>query len=151
MDRKEAIETVKSYLPEYLRNKGIDTTSFFKCLSPDHGDDHPSMGYYAKKNICHCFACGANMSLIDLVKEEYGCSNFNEALKKSCELYNVKIDGVKEGITPRQATEKPKPLVDYSNYYEECRKHLEETDYLQTRGISLQTARDFGVGYDPSL
>ena len=42
--------------------------------------------------------------------------------------------------------------ADYSGYYAECRERLTEPaalDYLKARGISLETAIQFNLGYDP--
>ncbi len=62
---------VKEYLAEYLESKGINTNRRFSCLNPNHEDKNPSMQYYQKDNKVHCFACGADYSLIDLLMIEY--------------------------------------------------------------------------------
>jgi len=60
-------EELKLYLKDYLEEKGISTTKPFKCLSPEHEDNNPSMSYDRKRNIIHCFSCGKTYNLIDLV------------------------------------------------------------------------------------
>lgn len=53
---------------------------------------------------------------------------------------------------PAQATTQPRP--DYTEYLRKCVTNLAESeaarDYLQRRGISLDTAAAFGVGFDPA-
>ena len=43
----------------------------------------------------------------------------------------------------------PAAAPDYSAYYADCASHIAEQSYLQSRGISIPTARRLGVGYDP--
>lgn len=50
-----------------------------KCLCPFHPDRSPSLVLYPS-NTYHCFACGANGDVIDLVMQFNSCS-FLEALK----------------------------------------------------------------------
>ena len=43
MNREQAKDYIKSKLPEYLQQKGIDTRKPFNCLNPSHNDRNPSM------------------------------------------------------------------------------------------------------------
>ena len=112
MKKEPTIEELKAFLGEYLRLKGINTSSFFRCVSPNHEDKHPSMSFYKKGNICNCFACGEKYNIFRLVGMEYGLKGFKEQ------------------------KEKKYPELDY--YYLECKKRVNETEYLQRRGISKE-------------
>lgn len=54
--------------------------------------------------------------------------------------------------TPQTAQEAPAG-ADYTDYYMECMQRMDATRaiaYLQARGISLETAQAYNVGYDPA-
>ena len=94
MDRETAKETVKGYLYGYLGQQGINTRKPFKCLNPDHTDGHPSMSYDKKRNKCHCFSCGADYDIIDLIKIDYGLSDDKAAFERAYELYNINVENI---------------------------------------------------------
>ncbi|MBQ8692524.1 MAG: AAA family ATPase [Synergistaceae bacterium] len=92
MDRDRAKIELREHLKEYLENKhGIDTSKNFRCLSPQHEDKNPSMGFDAAHNQAHCFSCNENYDILDLIQQDYNC-DFNEALKIGCEMYHIQID-----------------------------------------------------------
>ena len=94
MDRDTAKQYVKDQLEDYLRQQGINTRKPFCCLNPDHPDTNPSMSYDRKRNKVHCFSCGADYDIIDLIKIDYGISNDKDAFSKAYELYSVDLDRV---------------------------------------------------------
>lgn len=151
MDRETAGETVKGYLEDYLRGKGIDTRKPFRCLNPEHADKHPSMSYKrdGKNCYCKCFSCGAKYSLIDLIGIDYGLTDVGEMFKKAYELYNIDIDA------PRSADPKPqkeeKGAEDFTAYYKKAaaaRSEAPAQEYLKKRCISEGLASKFWLGYD---
>ncbi len=165
MDREQARDYVKGLLPDYLRSKGIDTEKNFKCLNPEHNDTHPSMSYYYKNNRCMCFSCGARYDIFDLIGIDYGLTDNKDIFKKAYELYNVEIDktndskhneGDKKSMTKEAPKEeKPKdekPKEDYREKYNTWMNALPGSpaeEYLTQRGISLETARSYHIGYIP--
>ena len=46
--RKTDAKTLKSCLPQWLREHGLPLHKPFACLNPAHRDAHPSMGYNEK-------------------------------------------------------------------------------------------------------
>ena len=68
--RKTDAKTLKSCLPQWLREHGLPLHKPFACLNPAHRDAHPSMGYNEKNQTVHCFACGATYDIFDLVGQE---------------------------------------------------------------------------------
>jgi replicative DNA helicase len=170
MDREQAKDYVKGYLPEYLESHGYSTRRPFCCLNPAHPDNNPSMSYDRKRNKVHCFACGADYDLLDLVGFEYGLTDQREIFDKAYSLYGV---DVQRGST---ATADFKPVgqnqsksgqyththmdihttpaeesKDYLDYFKKCQSNLQQTTYYRQRGISQETATRFMVGYDPSF
>ena len=80
--KEPTIEELKNFLGEYLELKGVNTSSVFRCFSPEHEDKHPSMSFYKKGNICNCFACGQKYNIFSLVGMEYGFKGFKEQKEK---------------------------------------------------------------------
>ena len=165
MEKEPTIEELKNFLGEYLELKGVNTSSVFRCFSPNHIDKHPSMSFYKKGNICNCFACGQKYNIFSLVGMEYGFKGFKEQKEKVIELYKNRelIQNVNETIYSKKnieveldshslQKEKNKriyPELDY--YYLECKKRINETDYLQKRGISKEVQDKYNIGYDPAF
>lgn len=54
-----------------------------------------------------------------------------------------------EADTAKPNTEKWKLREIARDYILECRKHIGETDFYCTRGLSAETIERFGLGYDP--
>ena len=156
MDREQARETVKGYIEDYLRGKGINPRRQFNCLNPDHADKHPSMGYDSKQQRCHCFACNATYDIFDLIGMDYGLTDSKDIFNKAYELYGLKIDEkadkpVKVSTGDNKPQKKPEEKMDY---YQKTRAALTEDSpaakYICDRGISLKTAAAFWLGYDES-
>ncbi len=165
MGKEPTIEELKNFLGEYLELKGINTSSVFRCFSPTHEDKHPSMSFYKKGNICNCFACGEKYNIFSLVGMEYNLKGFKEQKEKVIELYknreiiqdanttiyskkNIEVE-LNTNPQQKEAKEKRYPKLDY--YYLECKKRINETDYLQRRGISKKVQDKYNIGYDPNF
>ena len=165
MVKEPTIEELKNFLGEYLELKGINTSSVFRCFSPTHEDKHPSMSFYKKGNICNCFACGEKYNIFSLVGMEYNLKGFKEQKEKVIELYknreliqdvnatiyskkNIEVE-LNTNPQQKEAKEKRYPKLDY--YYLECKKSINETDYLQRRGISIEVQDRYNIGYDPNF
>ena len=165
MEKEPTIEELKNFLGEYLKLKGINTSSVFRCFSPTHEDKHPSMSFYKKGNICNCFACGEKYNIFSLVGMEYNLKGFKEQKEKVIELYknreiiqdanttiyskkNIEVE-LNTNPQQKEAKEKRYPKLDY--YYLECKKRINETDYLQRRGISKEVQDKYNIGYDPNF
>lgn len=157
MDRDAARIYVREQLPEYLREKGIDPDSRknFRCLNPDHEDDTPSMTYNRDKQTVHCFGCGANYDIIDLIGIDYGIYDDKEKFNKAYELYGLDVSSQKKPAPavqpPKKVEAKPLPAKqknDYSAYFSDCEKNRGAFTYLAQRGISEKTAAEARLGYD---
>lgn len=155
MDREQAKETVKGYLEDYLRGKGINTRQAFRCLSPEHADKNPSMSYDSRRQRCKCFACGVSYDIFDLIGIDYNLTDQGEIFKKAYELYNITIDDNQQS---RPAQKKAAPEgkkeekgEDFRPYFKKCmaaRLQDPAQEYLKSRGISDETAARFFLGYD---
>ena len=155
MDREQARDTVKGYLEDYLRGKGINTRKPFNCLSPDHNDTHPSMSYDRRGQRCKCFSCGVSYDIFDLIGIDYGLSDDKDIFNKAYELYNISIDAPAKTTAPAkkkpEAKPEPKPAEDFMDYYKRAQASRSEAPaqaYLKSRGISEAVAAKYWLGYD---
>lgn len=163
MNRDQAKEYVKGKLENYLIGKGINTFKPFHCLNPEHNDQNPSMSYDRNRNKVHCFACGVDCDTFDLIGLEYGISDPKEIFEKAYELFNVSLENnfrrspeedFKEHIerlTYNMYNTHNKSNTDYTQYCKERAEHIAETDYPEKRGLSEDTIKRFGLGYDPNF
>ena len=151
MNREAAKEQVKGYLQNYLASKGIDTRRTFRCLNPDHADKHPSMSYDRNRQKVHCFACSASYDIFDLIGLDYGLSDPKEIFKKAYDLYNITIDDSPAALPVKKETPQEAP-ADYMKDFKKWAAQIAgAADYLQKRGISLDTAKAFMVGYNEAF
>ena len=159
LTREEAISYIKDTFTEsYLQQRGTPTTRNIPCLSGTHTDKNPSMGYDAKAKQMHCFTCDARMDVFDLIGLDYGTQDFNEQLKRACDMCGIQIVRNSTGeYKPRTKTpaseSEPEPRTDkYADYYSECNHRLQEAYkddfYMARRGISLETCNRFNIGFD---
>lgn len=134
----------KKYLPDYLMryHNVTNLKKFFRCLNPEHPDNHPSMMYTNKYEICKCFSCGAHYDIFDLVGMDFNISNFRDKIKKVEELYKVYVPEYKE-YKPKEQVQ-----IDYTNYFNMCEKNINKSSYLEERGIDKTLIKKYHVGYD---
>lgn len=173
-ERNRARDQINSRLPEYLEDRGLSLKKPFHCLNPDHPDKNPSMSYDQARNKVHCFSCGADYDRIDLIGIDYNLADYNEILKKGCEIYGIRLDeraqkmdkkeahhGRGDGLQGNKAnTEKSnlvatenstgdKQITDLTAQFQEWHSQLDQTSYLRERGISPGVAARFKVGFCP--
>ena len=179
MNREEARVYIKGKLSDYLILRGLSQEcvhqgKFFRCLSPNHEDKHPSMRYYKSSNIVHCFSCHVNYDTLDLIGFDFGLSDYNSKLLKGCEIFGVTLDnqatknsGSSEhgkkpdnsqkvfSFTGNPATshsdakelEGSSKVKDYSEYIEKSKLNRDQAKaYLVKRKISPDLADKFGLG-----
>lgn len=132
----DTFDTLRPHLLDYLHRKGIDPRRRFRCLNPNHLDRRPSMGYDSGRHKVHCFACGADYDLFDLLQIDEHLSTPGEALERARQLYGTSLPSPTEGTVPQ------------GDYVTRCASHRGETAYFAQRGISEETAARFSLGYD---
>lgn len=147
------------------------------CRSGHGNDGTGALQYYPETNTCFCRGQGCQdnskdrkgmkYDVLDLIQRSQGL-DYNGALQYGAAQLNITIDGTPATATrsaqeerekqkvhkPSQEQEKQEKQknVDYTAYYEECRENLDidaAVSYLTGRGISLDTAKKYGLGYDP--
>lgn len=129
--RKTDAKTLKNCLPQWLREHGLPLNRPFACLNPAHRDAHPSMGYNAKNQTVHCFACGATYDIFDLVGQEEGLTDFPSEMKSVSHRYG--------GGRIIRVTAKPTQAFPYKE------REGRPDPYFTGRGLSDETVRRFGL------
>ena len=129
--KKTDAKTLKSCLPQWLREHGLPLHKPFACLNPAHRDAHPSMGYNEKNQTVHCFACGATYDIFDLVGQEEGLTDFPSKMKAVNRRYG--------GGEVIRVTAKPTQVFPYKE-----REGKPDT-YFTGRGLSDDTVHRFGL------
>ena len=129
--KKTDAKTLKSCLPQWLREHGLPLHKPFACLNPAHRDAHPSMGYNEKNQTVHCFACGATYDIFDLVGQEEGLTDFPSKMKAVNRRYGggevIRVTANPTQIFPyKEGAGKPDP-------------------YFSGRGLSNETVQRFGL------
>ena len=170
MDRRQAKRWIKEQMEDYLTtHKGLNVRKPFHCLNPEHPDKNPSMSFDRRRNKVHCFACGKDYDIFDLISLDYGLTETADIFQQAYQIFNITPDegapktrAAKFRVTiPRTAsaytptatdiTPAPAASEDYSAYIKICQSRLDQTDYPARRGLSPETAEFFGLGYDPKF
>ena len=173
MTHDDAKSLIKNELEKYLISNGVETRKNFKCLNPDHKDEHPSMSFDKKRNKVHCFTCKVDYDIFDLIQMDYNLANMKEAFDKGFEMYNVFPDGFKSKsanesrdknkqggnmksnfllqATPAESmNEKYKQFLANRNIaadIEKYHKQVGNTDYFKSRGFGDETIIKYKLGY----
>ena len=162
MNPEEAKESAKSHLLDYLNAKGINTSTNFSCLNPSHDDKHPSMSFDSRRNRCHCFSCGVDYDIFDVVGLETGLTG-KELFEHVYRLYNISVDysdfnknqntsksishpesKTKIDINKKSHDENRESLTEF---FAKCHAAVEKTDYWKKRGLSKAIVDAYNLGY----
>lgn len=143
----DTFEALRPALETYLRERGLDPRKRFRCLNPDHYDHDPSMGYDPKRHKVHCFACGADYDLFDLLTLDNGYTSPLEALAEAsggtagetCRLppprgpqpERVSFSHSKQ---PQTSSERIPMNENHAAYITACAAKAGETPYFAQRG-----------------
>ena len=102
-------------------------------------------------NTWTCHSCQKSGDVIDLMQEYYH-TDYNETLTIGSDILNIEIDAHKKKSNSLEKKTKENLPADYSSYYEKCLLRINDemaVSYLTERGISVETAKSLGVGFDP--
>lgn len=161
MNPEEAKESAKNHLLDYLNAKGINISTNFSCLNPAHEDKHPSMSFDSRRNRCHCFSCGVDYDIFDVVSLETGLTG-KELFEHVYKMFGINVDyqnhtsGTSSKFIPQPES---KTKIDINKksqnenrenlteFFEKCHAAVEKTDYWKKRGLSKATVDAYNLGY----
>lgn len=118
----------------------------FKAACPFHNEKTPSFFVSPARDIWHCFGCGAGGDIFRFVGQIEGVE-FPEALEILAARAGVQLK--KED--PRLLTERKRFLAlleEAAKYFEgELAKRKDVLAYLEERGLTHETIKNFRIGY----
>lgn len=144
LHRLDIVEIIKARIP-LLKKTG---SNYMACC-PFHQEKSPSFSVHPTKQFYHCFGCGANGNALSFVMQ-YDRLDFLDALENLAASVGLEI--------PQTHTANHHPqhhsLVSLSResalfYYQQLKLHPQAVDYVNSRGISREILRHFGIGYAP--
>ena len=142
--RLDIVEVIRSY----IQVKAVGAN--FQALCPFHREKSPSFVISPEKNIWHCFGCGKGGDVFSFVQEMEGIS-FVEAMRLLAPKAGVTLTSFeKKDFSKRNRL---LDILEFATRYFE--KHLESEaakffrNYLQERGLSEETIKEWRIGYAP--
>lgn len=119
-------------------------------LCPFHNEKTPSFTISPDKGIFHCFGCGEGGDVISFVMKHRNMS-YPEAIRFLAQEAGIRIEGDAESD---KSFERRKRFYEINSlagryYFSELYQSAEALAYLKRRGISPNTAKNFGLGYAP--
>lgn len=164
MNREEAKQYIIEHPELYLTRDG--SKKGYICPKCGSGSGHHGTGITENPNNPNhftCWHCETQGDVLEFIQVTFGLSDYNDVLRKACDIYGINYDNLTSDYIPsikKDTTAKPtehkkevkKAVVDEDEpsqeaFIEECKKHLEESDYLLNRGISIETQKRFNVGF----
>ncbi len=141
LQKASIVDIVSEYVE--LEKKGKNHVG----LCPFHGDTNPSMSVSEDKKIFKCFSCGAGGNAIKFV-QDFEKISFVEATKKVADRVGITID-VKESKFRKYHKINQEASDFYSFYLGNTPEGTSIKSYLQTRGMSDETIKQFEIGFAP--
>ena len=127
----------------------------YSGLCPFHKEKSPSFSVEPEKQFYYCFGCGAGGNAIGFVMN-YENLDFPQAIESLATSMGIEVPREESAIAQQQR-EKNQGLYEIlkktSAYYQtQLRQHPQKSraiEYLKSRGLSGEIARDFDLGYAP--
>ena len=174
MERQDAREQLKGYLRNYVesvtqKSKGAN---LYVCPLCGSGTGKSGTGAFSIKNgtSWKCFSCNAGGDIFDLYGAINGTTDHNEQLRGLSKMYGIQVASYRstaqENFSPEyqnhakseQYTHNsihtsvytqadPPQQTDYTDFFLQAHKAVEQTDYWKRRGLSKETVDRFKLGY----
>ena len=171
MERQDAREQLKGYLRNYVesvtqKSKGAN---LYVCPLCGSGTGKSGTGAFSIKNgtSWKCFSCNAGGDIFDLYGAINGTVDHNEQLRGLSELYGVQVASYRSTAQEDFSPEYQNPAKnerythnsihtsvytqaeteDYTDFFLQAHKAVEQTDYWKKRGLSKETVDRFKLGY----
>jgi len=110
-----------------------------KVCCPFHKEKTPSFSVNDKENMWKCFGCGLGGDGISFVAKLKNCTQL-DAAKMIVQDFHLNLTFEAKELNPNQ--------IKIRDYILKCQKDIDKTNYLQKRGLTTETLKQFGVGYD---
>lgn len=117
---------------------------------PFHNEKTPSFTVSETKQFYHCFGCSANGNAIGFLME-YDGMHFVDAIETLAESVGMDVPRDQKAAQVRDSSKPLYTLMEsIAAYYQgELRRSPHAIEYLKARGLSGETAKQFGIGFVP--
>jgi DNA primase len=151
-DRVRGEVPIESYITRFvpLKKAGRSLTG----LCPFHNEKTPSFHVNPKGGYYHCFGCKASGDIFKFVMD-YHRVDFPRAMEILSEFSGIPLHLGKSPMDSEKAKKKDEAYrlnQKTTEYFKNCLKDsrgLEARNYLEKRGISVEEADMFDIGFSP--
>lgn len=172
MDRQEAREQLKGYLRSYVENvtQKSKGTNMYACPLCGSGKVRNGTGAFSVKDGTRwkCFSCNEGGDIFDLYGAINSTADHNQQLAGLCQIYGISIDSYSRSSAFDDFSPEYQNLTknerythnsihtsvytqaeteDYTDFFLQANKAVEQTDYWKRRGLSKETVDRFNLGY----
>lgn len=149
LDTLDIVDLISEYIK--LEKKGRN----YLGLCPFHNEKTPSFTVSREKKIFHCFGCNKGGNVFQFLSQIENIT-YAQAVSKLASRFGIKIEE-KESFEYDITNKKDSMYYAYillADYYNYILLNTAEASialkYLLNRGLSLQTIKEFNIGYAPS-
>lgn len=142
--RSDIVELIDVRVP--LKKKGNN----YSACCPFHNEKTPSFTVSQNKQFYYCFGCGKNGNVISFLMD-YDHFSFIEAIEHLANHLGLQIPREVERAKPKASPDLYDIMAQAARFYQqELRKYPVAIEYLKSRGLSGQIAKEFAIGYAPA-
>src|SRR6266853_3934455 len=130
-----------------LKKAGVN----WKGLCPFHGEKTPSFMVNPKKGIFHCFGCGVGGDACGFLMRQDRLS-FPEAVRALAKAAGVALPEERTPETDGKLESLRRVMALAAQFYTDAlwaKEGARAQAYIESRGVDLEVARLFGLGYAP--
>ncbi|KXB58522.1 DNA primase [Gemelliphila asaccharolytica] len=149
LDTLDIVDLISEYIK--LEKKGRN----YLGLCPFHSERTPSFTVSREKKIFHCFGCNKGGNVFQFLSQIENIT-YAQAVSKLASRFGIKVEE-KESFEYDITNKKDSMYYAYillADYYNYILLNTAEASialkYLLNRGLSLQTIKEFNIGYAPS-
>lgn len=147
LNRIDIVEIIDARVP--LKKKGRE---YWACC-PFHNEKSPSFSVSQNKQFYHCFGCQQHGNAIGFLMD-YDHMDFIESIETLAQHIGLEIPYEKGHYSgPKHNPQSDilfSTLQQCNEYYQQQLKQFPQAiEYIRQRGISEQTAKNFGIGFAP--
>ncbi len=147
--RVDIVDLIDSFVP--LKKSG----GSYVARCPFHEEKTPSFAVTRSKQLYHCFGCGVGGNAISFLMD-YSHLNFVEAVEDLADFAGLEVPREAGSIQPKKhnAVEIFQVLEQAAGFYVAQLRDNEAAkpavEYLKSRGLSGEIAREFQLGFAPN-
>lgn len=135
----DIVDTIGNYIE--LKKAGAN----FKARCPFHDEKSSSFVVSPSKQIAHCFGCGHSSDAIKFV-QEYKKLTFVEAVQEIANDINYALEYDNTNANEKDYSR----VMEHTNNYYINNLDRETGEYLQGRGLTLESIKTFEIGFTTS-